>query len=99
MPPFIALKIGKSHFGLVRTDSRSGSDSELFQIEFWRLALKKQMDSGSKARSQKIQDLPERLAWGQGLRGVSKPSRQPHRLPHSQTPDQHHRQATSQGTD
>lgn len=32
MPPFIACKIGKSHFGLVRTDSRSGSDSELFQI-------------------------------------------------------------------
>lgn len=74
MPPLIACKIGKSHFGLVRTDSRSGSDSELFQIEFWRLALKKQMDSGSKARSQKIQDLPDRLAWGQGLGGVSKPS-------------------------
>lgn len=42
----LPCKRGKSH---VRTDSRPGSDSELFQRRFWRLALKRQMDNGSKA--------------------------------------------------
>lgn len=54
-------KVGKSHFGLVKTDSRSSSDSELFQREFWRLTLKRQRDSGSKARGQEKRTGP---GWG-----------------------------------
>lgn len=50
--PFDALEDREGSLGFVRTDSRSGSDSKLFQKSFSRLAFKRQMDSGPETRGQ-----------------------------------------------